>query len=88
MNSKYLCVLITICIIIPICCIISGCSDKKEHQILIKHESRYAKLIKQKKELTENIINLSDGVKINYDFQVGPKDIQSPNFNVINIDMP
>lgn len=88
MNNKYLCVLLFICLVISFSMTITACSVKKSNKILIKHESKYTKLIKRKQELTENIINLSDGTKINYDFQIGPSDVQSPSFDLIKIDEP
>lgn len=88
MNNKYLCVLFLICLVTSFSLTITACSVQKTNKIMIKHESKYAKLIKKKQELTENIINLSDGTKINYDFQVGPSDVQSPSFDLIKIDQP
>ncbi len=88
MNNRYLCVLLIIAIVIPICVTMSGCAEKKSNKILIKQESKYAKLIKKKQELAENIINLSDGTKVDYDFHVGPSEVQTPSFDLIKIDQP
>lgn len=88
MNNKYLCVLLFICSVVSCSITMTACCDKKSNKIVIQHESKYAKLIKKKKELTENIINLSDGNKINYDFHVGPPELKTPSFDLIKIDQP
>ncbi len=90
MNIKYVNIFIIICFIISSIMIVSACNIKKKTKIIINHESKYSKMLKQKKDdnTSNNIINLGDEKQINYNFDLGPEDIKNPDFNIININMP
>lgn len=84
MNYKYLALIFGIFIIGSfVCC---ACNAVKETKIVIKHESRYSKLMKKK--LPSHVIDLSDGNDVNFDYNVGPGEISSPSFKIITVDTP
>lgn len=81
MNYKYLCLILLVCFVIPFYC--CACGTTKQGKIVIKRESKYAKAVKKK---VSNVIDLSDGKQVNFDFQLGPQDVSTPSFSVINLD--
>lgn len=89
MNYRYICILLIICIFVTSGILFSACSLKKKTKIIIQHESKYSQLLKkQKNEQNDNIINLGDDTNINFNYAIGPDEIKSPDFNIININMP
>ena len=40
---------------------------------------------KTKKKIA-NVIDLSDGRQVNFDYPIGPQDVSTPSFRVINLD--
>ncbi|MGN1152409.1 MAG: hypothetical protein ACI4S3_00110 [Candidatus Gastranaerophilaceae bacterium] len=89
MNSKYIRIILTICLAFAMCVICTACKEKKQQHIVVKYKSKYAQITKNKQEKTNsNIIDLSSGKKINYDYKIGPSDPTGPSFNLVTIDNP
>ena len=82
MNYKYLCLVLIVCFTASF--FVCGCSSVKHTKIVIKHESKYTKAKTKKK--VANVIDLSDGRQVNFDYPIGPQDVSTPSFRVINLD--
>ena len=89
MNSKYIRVILTICLIFVMGVICTACKEKKQQHIVIKYKSKYVQITKNKYEKTNsNIIDLSNGKQVSYDYKIGPSDPTGPSFNLVTIDNP
>ena len=82
MNYKYLCLVLIVCFAVSF--FFCGCGNVNRAKIVIKHESKYAKA-KMKKKVS-NVIDLSDGKQVNFDYPIGPQDVSTPSLGVINLD--
>ena len=85
MNSKYFIIFIIVCLTISATIVCTGCIEQKHTANVIKYESKYKKYI-NKKAKTTSVIDLSDGVPVNYNYSVGPQELSDPSFKIITVD--
>ena len=81
MKFKYIGLFLIICLINSL--VLCACTSK-ETKIVIKHESKYSKLMKKK--LPSHVIDLSDGNRVDYNYNLGPQDPSGPSFGPVTID--
>lgn len=84
MNYKYLCLVLIVCF--TWCLMLSGCNSTKHNKIVIKHESKYSKITKKNNNKPSNVIDLSDGNNVNFDYNIGPQVPSMPSFKLVTID--
>lgn len=84
MKNRYLSILLIICLAISLAVICSCCSSKTG-SITVKYESKYANIIKKNKNIP-GIINLGETHQNNYNYDLGPKTISNPHFDVMTVD--
>ena len=85
MNRKYFFIFVIICIVISTVVICTGCISQRSSSNVIKYESKYKKYI-NKKTANSGVIDLGDGVPVNYNYSLGPQDVSGPNFKIITVD--
>ena len=81
MKFKYIGLLLIICLIGSL--VLCACTSK-EAKIVIKHESKYSKLMKKK--IPSHVIDLSDGKSVDFNYNFGPQDPSGPSFVLVTID--
>lgn len=84
MNVKFIC--IGLIVIFASGLILCGCNCTKKAKIVIRHESKYSKLVKKK--LPSHVIDLSEDNGVDFNYDIGPQVPSGPKFNVITIDTP